>query len=186
MLQNIIYRVSDNAGYSGTTSGSPFLWETTLIGNGNTTATMDVDLLDTNKQYFWRVRGENGWCIGTYTADQTFYKEGVDDPVLLNNPGSPIDECNTNVNFDWQAAQNATRYQFQIGKDVNFGNMEYDTVIAGLSTSYNFTVYGTYYWRVRAWDEQAMVESNGCQGPWSETRIVNMRHIYHVLDNAFT
>ena len=102
---------------------------------------------------------------------------------LVSQDGSTnnnLDTCNTSIDFIWQTVSNATRYQVQISKDSLFGTTVaggdvYETGFANTDFTYNFTEYGTYFWRVRAWDEQA---DASCPGAWSDVWQINIRHIY--------
>jgi len=188
-----VIEVADNIGFdtNGNTVSSPFYWRKEL-GADVLSTTLDVNLLQTNKQYWWRVRGENheetpDVCYGDWQT-ATFLKKGVNDPI----PGvdlQPVDDftlCGTTYNLVWNSVTNATRYHLQISKDDStFGaGLIYDNnnYAPGTNTSYTLDrlatqVFGTYYWRVRPRDDETHVD---CEPTWAVGTTVHLN--YHMME----
>ena len=124
-----------------------------------------------NGSYFWRVRGSAGTVKGPWSSEGLFTRGWTPVPELL----SPADgDLAVSVpTFRWTAISGASRYELQVGPDVNFSPSTY-MVCTTDHTSYTPYKGGcnvdpaigvTYYWRVRGLDDPGNV-----LGRWSTTR----------------
>jgi len=127
--------------------------------------------------YYWRVRGHNyiapcnewgTWSdIWHFVVDTT----GPSIPVLVA-PTNGILTKDTTPTFDWDASTGGpSYYQFQVDNDPGFGTPEINLNVFHPTTQYTPGVdlaYGTYYWRVRAFD---MVDNPSA---WSTVWSVNI------------
>jgi serine protease len=127
--------------------------EIAITGSG-TDYTPPTSLADDT--YSWRVRVQDNagnwgnWSpIWTVTVDTTVTCISPSTPDLTSPQGGSLTDDTMPV-FTWNAAQDASEYQFQLDRDTGFGSPISDTV----TTVPSFTVDsplsdGTYYWRVR-------------------------------------
>ena len=104
-------QVSDHTGFTGTTGSSPFLWEfTTTSTTGLLSTTIDVNLLDVNRTYYWRVRGVNdeqnppSLCYGPFQGTPgEFIKLGINPGVIpsLTSPDDDFNTCSSTFDCVW-------------------------------------------------------------------------------------
>ncbi len=110
-----------------------------------------------NTKYFWRVKSfqlENeAFCESEYS--ETFVFRTKYERVELTGPYNYADCVPIDANFLWRRANDAEKYRFQLATDKQFRNTLVDGIIEGLShkVSNLLSGYSTYYWRVRAEDQ---------------------------------
>lgn len=138
-------------------------FSSTLIDTNVGVSTLAVGPLNTNTQYFWRVRSWN--TIGdasAWSATRTF-REAILPPTLLSPIGG-IATPTRRPTFDWSDVAGATGYTIQVSLNVNFSFLAINVNINSPTSQYtpgsNLQANRLYYWRVRA---------NGPNGPsvWS-------------------
>lgn len=120
-----------------------------------------------NDQYYWRVRaidaGQN-YMPWTVAQPFTFQRNWPDQPTLEY----PANQFNPTVGdpmyYQWTAVRHASRYQLDVGSDVNFSPGTFNSCI---TTGTTFPVNGacapmgagaTTYWRVKGLDDPRGVE----------------------------
>mgnify|MGYP001333993671 FL=1 len=99
--------------------------------------------------YYWRVRAKNGGLFGAWSEMRTFSRIFASTPTLI----APTDMTSTiysDHTFTWDAVVDAEYYQFQIATDNEFTAPVFDTLSPTNSYTHQLEANGTYYWRVRA------------------------------------
>jgi len=129
-----------------------------------TETTEEIDNLDHQKEYFWRVRASNTTGTSDWSAIWNFttVEEAPEAPVLVS-PVSDAQNISVDTVFAWEEADRAKSYHIQISSDPDFSEIEFlqtditstEMEVAGLSHDTN------YFWRVAA-------ENSGGQSDWSE------------------
>lgn len=122
--------------------------------------------LSGNTDYYWRVRGRNGYGNGPWSEISLF-------TTLVTAPEIPVQtapeafatEIATPVNLAWGSVKGATAYEVQLSLKPDFSSVVLkDSSVTGLSKSSGLLVGSTaYYWRVRA-------RNSAGAGDWSTTR----------------
>ncbi|HRF96652.1 MAG TPA: hypothetical protein PLZ51_15705, partial [Aggregatilineales bacterium] len=143
--------------------------------NTFTTTTYDLSLV-TNLHsqnfsavgtYYWRVRAKNGNLDSDWSAVRQLIINRLPAPMLLS-PENLYTTTAIDVLFVWDAVQNATDYQIQVGYNTNFiGNIR-DVTLTNTQVSL-YLNKAPLYWRVRA-------IHNGMAGDWSEVRQLTLLH----------
>jgi hypothetical protein len=142
-------------------------------GAGGKTS-VQLDILDIGRTYYWRVRAEDGANSGPYTASsfQIQPKPTVSAPGLL----SPINNAQISGSTATLIVSNATTagpvgglsYEFQVARDQAFASLASAGIVlegGGQTTFVTAALAGpaTYYWRARASDGPTT-------GGWSGTQ----------------
>jgi fibronectin type 3 domain-containing protein len=136
---------------------------TVVSESGVTDTSLDVTGLDLNVAHYWRVRAvSEGNTPSEWSDVWQFGTVGIPPAPVLVSPADGTGNHSTSLNFSWEAAPGAERYQLQIATVENFSAtfLDNDNI-----TSTSHTVNGldndrTYYWRVRAINEFG-------EGDWS-------------------
>tara|TARA_R110000868_G_scaffold306734_4_gene568152 strand:- start:15322 stop:19356 length:4035 start_codon:yes stop_codon:yes gene_type:complete len=122
----------------------------------STDTSLVLNKFNSGANYFWRVRALNEGGATPWTSFKTFATGvgGFDGPEL-QAPAHESTKSNTEVLFSWKEVGGASTYQLQLSSTSDFSSIEIDSLgISGLSISLNsFLAVSTYYWRVRASDE---------------------------------
>ncbi|MBD3166315.1 T9SS type A sorting domain-containing protein [bacterium] len=140
------------------------------VYNADTQLSRDVDDLEDNTDYWWRVLAEDDVLDGTYSVTRTFSTAFPNAPtapeLVLPDDGAVIEALP--VTFEWEASTDpdgtTPGYQLEVADNPDFTDAdEYD---AGTGTTW--TVEGLlddtdYWWRVKATDDNT-------DGTYSETR----------------
>ena len=129
-----------------------------------------------NASYFWRVRTSAGKTKGPWSGDRLFHRVWNPVPQLRSPADGKMDVATPT--FSWTPVSHASRYELQVGRDVNFSPKTYNVCYTDHTT---FTPYTSvlprqagctvdpapgqrYFWRVRGIDDPAPVF-----GRWSAT-----------------
>jgi MYXO-CTERM domain-containing protein len=145
-------------------------------GGGQTSWSVPVNLVE-NTTYYWRVRAEDAFTYGMYSATCSFFVNTVNEAPgvpRINTPafGGQVASLTPNLIVD-----NATdpdldvlTYTFEVYADQALSTLIADQtlVVSGATTTswtvdVNLTEDTTYHWRVRATDD------GGLSGDWSTT-----------------
>lgn len=105
-------------------------------------------------RYYWRVASVNGYG----------YQSEFSPARVLNLSGAPSAHywTTTSVTLTWNFVSWADQYRVQVDDDPTFAS-PVPKIATDLEAAFDLPGPGTYYWRVRAEDE------NGGAGPWSAT-----------------
>ncbi|WP_194974087.1 LamG-like jellyroll fold domain-containing protein [Aquiflexum lacus] len=114
--------------------------------------------LDSNKTYYWRIRGRNRSGAGIYSSINTFKTSSYPSPpeqVEIISPENDINVFDTKISFLWKEEPIAQSYRLQLSTSSNFnsfvsniGNLKNTTyTISNLSSNTQ------YFWRVIASNE---------------------------------
>lgn len=125
---------------------------------------------DETTSYYWAVLPAAGWdgksAVGDPLSASPARFDKQSTPPRLISPAARAGAGGPPV-FTWTAVEGARRYQLQVSREDDFGNMLDDVTTASISyaanTSYPADV--ALYWRVRAEDEE------GVGLTWSEKRV---------------
>jgi hypothetical protein len=114
--------------------------------------------LESNKTYYWRIRGENRGGIGYYSTVSAFKTQPYTTAPNQVKAISPEDGSNvfsTKIIFQWMEAATAQNYRLQISTSSNFSSIVHNIGnINGTSYSVsNLQPNTQYYWRVIASNE---------------------------------
>jgi hypothetical protein len=97
------------------------------------------------------ITGNKIWSVDRTNTTLLCYSDTLIYPLELISPVDLYSEIETkNVTLSWKLQEGATQYQWQIGTDTNFGNIEYKGLTASTSVPLPALETDTiYYWRVR-------------------------------------
>ncbi len=130
-----------------------------------------------NASYFWRVRGSAGTVKGPWSEERLFDRVWTPVPELVAPADGDVHV--STPTFRWSPVSGASRYELQVGRDVNFspGTYAVCTTDHTTFTPYTYVLPRTWdctvdpapgqtlYWRVRGMDDPGKV-----LGRWSATR----------------
>lgn len=125
--------------------------------------TLQVDNLESQTAYRWRVRAENESGFGEWSTIWTF-ETAIDQPgqVTLVSPLGPDLEAGDVVTFAWEEQSLAEEYQFELSTQSDFSNLVIDSVTTNTSLDLDVLQDGEeYWWRVRASNQSG-------DGPYSQ------------------
>tara|TARA_R100000908_G_scaffold60755_1_gene38316 strand:- start:9799 stop:14193 length:4395 start_codon:yes stop_codon:yes gene_type:complete len=131
--------------------------------------TISLSELENGTDYFWRVRAINTEGTTGQWSEVSAFATLPLGPALVSlvSPADSVVDVSLPVQFDWQAADRATRYELQYSEDASF-TFTSDTTLSGTELSLSDLSSGTgYFWRVRA-------ENSGGISAWSEVRFVDI------------
>jgi hypothetical protein len=124
---------------------------------------ISVSTLEFRKRYYWRVRGWNAEGAGVFSAVWSFSTVVAppQTPVLLS-PASASSGQMPYTTFAWGGTPHAQTYHLQVSLDAPFASMVYNdsTLTDTLQKVGPLEYTRTYYWRVRAQNEDWIT-------PWS-------------------
>ena len=139
--------------------------ETVYDNDGITNTFLNISDLQSNTEYFWRVRGISDRGAGDWSEVWSFTTRLVlpDVPVLAS-PEDGADNISIDTTLYWNESENAENYRVQVATISDFTEIVADS--SGI-TDLSFDIDGlesltTYYWRVRA-------ENADGPGDWSAT-----------------
>jgi hypothetical protein len=129
-----------------------------------TTATSYNYKLPSLRTYYWRVQATNTYGTGPWSFVNQVTLGQMPAPELIA-PTDVLTTFDPTVSFSWGAVNYATDYHIQISSTDIFYNTSiiYDNTVATTSTNFVFSAVGTYYWRVRA-------NNDNLEGMWSPAR----------------
>ncbi len=125
---------------------------TPLVDSTLTGTSIQLDHLEFDKQYFWRVFASNELGENAGSETRTFFTNPTIPDVPV--PTSPADGATDVVltpTLNWNPASFADTYTVQLSLDSTFTAVFFDSTQAGTSlTLDSLTAVTTYYWRVLA------------------------------------
>jgi hypothetical protein len=139
---------------------------TFLNVEGITQSSFDVSGLDTERTYYWRVRGSNQFGQGDWSTVWSFTtRRAVPAAPVLVSPEDGTVNTLTTLTLTWGVTEGAASYRVQVSKVSNFTST---VVNVGNVTDTSYQVSGLehstiYYWRVNATNESGT-------GGWSAVR----------------
>ena len=147
-----IYEISaDNTFASGVTCETITATNKTLVG------------LAEDTQYFWRVKASDGSTEGNWSVVWNFTTEGVTipEPTLISPLNNSTDIDFNTVTLEWNSAEGATEYTYEISADNTFASgVTSETITATNKTLVGLAEDTQYFWRVKASD-------GSTEGNWS-------------------
>ncbi|HTL46123.1 MAG TPA: hypothetical protein VL262_17430 [Vicinamibacterales bacterium] len=135
---------------------------------------VQLDLLEIGRTYYWRVRAEDGANTGPYTTSSFDIqpKPAVSAPGLI----SPINNAQISgttatllvSNATWVGPVGGLSYEFQVARDQGFGSLASAGIVLeghGQTTFVTAALAGpaTYFWRARASDGPTTSAWSGTQ-----------------------
>ncbi|MBI4296198.1 MAG: hypothetical protein HY667_03660, partial [Chloroflexi bacterium] len=115
--------------------------------------------------------GNRLWSYDSANKQLMTYTDTLTMPVVLDSPSDKAPGIDPNdITLDWQAAQGATTYKWQLDYDTGFGNAVEAQESGSRASPANlptFKLATTYFWRVRA--------TGPVLSPWSEIRSFTTR-----------
>jgi hypothetical protein len=140
-------QVSDNQDFS------------TIVYNGlgQTASSWSIDVVESSRTLYWRVRSVNSAGIGSWSMWRRFSTSATAllAPELLSPPRNAV-RVEPTVIFVWNEASNAVSYHVQVSTESNFGTIVYekDKLIGQSTLPLSLAPSTTYYWRVLSENEQ--------------------------------
>lgn len=127
----------------------------------------DVDVLDFQKRYYWRVRGVNTTdAVGVWSDVSTFIVQDIPAPlkpiILTPTYGETIA---SSINLTFDQALYADRHLIEIAKKASFDDLYYTKVVTGGSDTIPVTYEEEYFLRVQGL-------GRGGYGQWSEDWLI--------------
>jgi hypothetical protein len=126
-------------------------------GAGQTASSWSIDVTESSRTLYWRVRSVNSAGTGAWSSWRRFSTSAsaLLAPELLSPPRNAV-RVEPTVIFVWNEVSNAVSYHIQVSTDANFGTLVYSkNKLIGLSTlPLNLNSSMTYYWRVLSENEQ--------------------------------
>jgi hypothetical protein len=142
-------------------------FSSTFIDQSGVTATsLQVDGLDAERTYYWRVRARNEFGDGDWSQVWSFTtRTGIPPAPVLVSPENEAINTPISLQVEWQSAAGAESYRVQLSTAQNFSST---VVNVGGITETSYQVNGLdnstmYYWRVNATNESGT-------SPWSTVR----------------
>lgn len=127
------------------------------------TSFIDIENLEYNREYFWRVAAENSGGTSNWSEIWSFTTiTGPPEAPLLVSPVNNSTAIATDTLLLWQESAGAETYQIQVSGSFDFDTVMYDT--NGIAESFvdiaNLQYGSEYFWRVRA-------ENSSGKSAWS-------------------
>ncbi len=141
-------------------------FETLITEESVTNGTLAIEGLDYLTEYFWRVRAVNDQGNSDWSATFSFTTVQIEAPAIpaLSSPDDGAVKVAVNPTIEWNSAERASSYEFQVSSDSGFSSLDSDGSITDTSKQLGGLSYNTqYFWRVRAVNE-------GGNSDWSSTR----------------
>lgn len=111
----------------------------------------NINNLQYNTKYFWRVRGINGNDSTNWTSINDFITM-LKEPILLEPTNKLIDVVK-NSKFKWTKPDSSNFYSIQVSNSNDFANIiSTSTFTDTLGTISNLSSNQTYYWRAKAFN----------------------------------
>ncbi len=110
----------------------------------------DISNLNSNTQYYWRVRAIDGTTVSDWSNAWTFTTMMVLNPPVLTFPANNAVNIPVSVLLNWDNATNALNYEYQYNTDASFNNSPVYTVVNSEAQLSNLSYNTIYYWRVRS------------------------------------
>ena len=135
-------QIADNAEFN-----APYEVTVTHDNSSDSQSKLVSDYLESNKQYYWRIKTDNG----DWTDSWTFNTIGTEVSSVLTLPLDESDEIEQKPTFNWHN-EGATYYELLISDDSGFANTVMDTVVTDIEYEMPYQLrYGvTYYWKVKS------------------------------------
>ncbi len=109
----------------------------------------DINKLDYNKKYFWRVKQGFDDEISNWSEIREFMTE-IQIPELIS-PINNQNEVDINTYFEWSDLSYSNSYRINIADNIEFTNLLFDDIVQNSTSFYYNTKYNTdYFWRVRS------------------------------------
>jgi hypothetical protein len=120
--------------------------------------------------YTWRVRGIDAQGLEGLDASKTLTLNARPFAPQELQPGDGESVPGRRPRFDWQDAEDAASYRFQLARDANFAEPLIDRrgLAASELTPDEALDGGRYYWRV------AGTDAAGDDGPWSAAQAIDL------------
>ncbi len=134
-----------------------------------TTPHAEIDSLDFDATYYWRVRATGPGGASDWSAIRVFRTATLasllPEAPILTDPADDRTDVPTSVVLSWQVTTGAQTYTVQLATDDAFEQIAVQrTGVSGNTLSVSGLAYGTtYFWRVRG-------HRSAAAGPWSEAR----------------
>ncbi|MDC1068378.1 T9SS type A sorting domain-containing protein [Candidatus Kapabacteria bacterium] len=135
---------------SSTFGAQDVIFDQEGITSNSQVVPLDPTLFD--KEYFWRVRGqESNTCISDWSAPFSFKTQLQSTTLTSPEDLSTCLQLN-NQKFEWSAIQSSNTFQFQLSDEPSFADPVLNIMdIAGSELTVDIPGDNTtYYWRVRA------------------------------------
>jgi hypothetical protein len=131
--------------------------------------TIGVVGLSRYSNYWWKVRSINDGGSGEWSSVFTFRTkdEAPDEPAVLIFPEDNLQNSPVTFTFKWSKVERALGYELQIATSNQFEQqsivLSNDKIWSEDKKILKLEFDKTYYWRVRAWNEDG-------KGPWSAVK----------------
>jgi fibronectin type 3 domain-containing protein len=148
-------------------------FSSTFVNQSDVTATsLQIDGLDAERTYYWRVRARNEFGDGNWSQVWNFTtRTGIPAAPALTSPENESINVATSLQVQWQASPGADSYRVQLSTVQDFSSTVLNVgSITGMSHQVNgLNNSTTYYWRVNATNESG---TSSWSTVWSFTTII--------------
>lgn len=154
-----------------------YIWESLTSSD---TSHINVNTLDQNHTYYWRVRAKNHSAYSEWTQPRSFISK-LAKPVLL----SPIDKSDNipvYASLLWHQVEGASKYQIQISTKIDFSTIEHDLISIDTNIVTPLLSGRTkYYWRIKAKND---ISSSNWSDVWSFNTVFGPPELTFPSDSA--
>ncbi len=153
------------------------LFTTLRVNVSNITATQRAVSLSSGTLYYWRVRGKNAAGESDWSEVWHFRTKGTPRSPVLFVPANNAGEIPLTPTFEWGSVEEASGYQLQVSSNALFTQILLDTttvsdtvVVLPNALEHNLT----YFWRVRAINEEGPSAWTPLLGGWVFTTLLTI------------
>ncbi|WP_040254161.1 hypothetical protein [Psychroserpens mesophilus] len=138
-------------------SGQQTVYQETNITNTN--VTLPSDIFEEDAEYVWQVKALNANSETNFSNRSIFVDREIPNQPSLVSPNNLESFTTFTIDFNWTTVNDTGNVQslksnvIEISTDINFGTVLFSETLVNNSYQFTFDNIGTYYWRVKTFDE---------------------------------
>ncbi|MBU0473914.1 MAG: T9SS type A sorting domain-containing protein [Bacteroidetes bacterium] len=121
--------------------------EEKIISANIITNKLELDSLETNMIYYWKVFAVNVFNDSSNWSDTYQFKTKIKSPYLVY-PKDSSNNINKDFSFRWNKSPDFDSYSIQVSLDTNFSKIILDKEVESDSLFANLNNWTTYFWRI--------------------------------------